>query len=195
MPLWQDGPVTLPARVSIDGHTFTVGTDGMPPTARLLDIIGHGDWWALIPGLCDQDTTGWLTWRLMLHQDRFELVDVWSAATELGGKLAGTGSWWAATRLLGTALGDWLSFDGWCLRHGYSPLDGPLWRISAAVYSMMRERRVVPGKPDQTVTAFERLHREIFDAPPGAPRSVPLWTPADEAAAFRRAMAAIGPGG
>lgn len=194
MRLWKDGPVTLPARVSIDGYTFTVGDRAMT-TAELIDIIGFGDWWGLIPTLVVEDEARhWLNARMCLHRERFEMVDVWSAATQLGGALSGTGSWWAATRLLGTALSDWMLFDGWCLEKGFSPLDAPLWRTCSAAYQMLRNQRVVPGQRDQTVSAWERLHREIFDAPLNAPRSVPLWSAGDEAAAFRKGMAAIGSG-
>lgn len=160
-------------------------------TAQLLDIIGHGDWYALIPRLCDAETQEWLFTRLMLHRDALELPDVWECATTLAGKLAGTGSWWAARRLLGTALSDWLTFDGWCLQRGFSPLDQPLWRTSAAMYTMLREQRVVHGKPDATRAAWDKLHRELYDAPRTAPRAIARWTPADEADAFRRSMAAI----
>lgn len=161
-------------------------------TAQLADIIGHGDWYALIPGLCDEDARTHLMARVMLHTENLELADIWACATELGGRLAGTGSWWAATRLLGHALADWTLFDGWCIKHGYDPLAGPLWRICSAVYEMLREQRVVSGKPDATRTAWEQLHRDIYDPPASAPRSVPMWTPDDEAAAFRKSMAAIG---
>jgi hypothetical protein len=164
-------------------------------TADLIRLIGFGDWWSIIPGLCDDQTREWITMRLMLHTETLELADVWKCATDLGGRLAGTGSWWAAYRLLGIALSDWMLFDGWCLKRGYSPLDGPLWRVCAAVYTMAREQRVVSGKPDQTKVAWEKLHTELYAPPKSAPKAIARWTPKDEAAAFAQSMRAISASG
>lgn len=194
MQLWAGGPVTLPARVAVDGYAFTVGSAPID-TAKLIDLIAHGDWFAIIPGMVDEETYSHLITRVMRHTEPLELADLWKAATDLAGRLAGTGSWWAAKRLLGTAVSDWITFDGWCLKRGFSPLDAPLWRVTSAMYTMMRDQHVVHGKPDQTTLAWEKLHAQLWMAPATAPRSVPLWTPADEAAAFARSMAALGPGG
>lgn len=188
MRLWRGGPLRLPAHVTVDGRTFTVGS---APTHVLLDHIAHGDWWSVLPGLVDDDTRQWLLSRLGDPTDRFEVVDLWIVSTNLAAQLCGVSSWWAAKRLCGSAVNGWQHFDGWCLNRGYSPLDGPLDRIVTAVYTMLREQRIVTGNQAETRVAWERLDAELHQAPPNAPVQVPLWTAADEAAAFTKGMAAI----
>lgn len=164
-------------------------------TPDLIQLIAFGDWWAIIPGLCDDETKEWLLTRLMLHTETLELADVWKCATDLAGRMAGTGSWWAAHRLLGVAVADWMTFDGWCIKRGFSPLDAPLWRVCAAIYTMLRDQRVVSGSADKTKIAWEKLHAELYDAPRGAPKAIPRWQPKDEAALFAQSMRAISASG
>jgi hypothetical protein len=165
------------------------------PTADLIRLIAFGDWWGLVPGLCDSETRDWITTRLMLHTETLELADVWACATGLAGRLAGTGSWWAAYRLLGICVTDWMTFDGWCLKQGFSPLQEPLWRVCTAAYTMLRDQRVVSGNADKTKVAWEKLHAELYDAPKAAPLAIPRWQPSDEAALFRQSMKAISASG
>lgn len=189
-PLWKGGPVQLPTTVMLDGQPLRIK---YATTATLLDVIGRGDWWSLIPGLLPAEDAQWINLRLVNNDDDLEMNDVWHCATELGGQLAGTGSWWAATRLLASARNDWLSFDAWCLQHGYDPLNGPLWRISAAMYSIRQAGVVVHGKPDETEAALDRLRADLWMPPLHVAGE--RWTPQDEAAAWQKSMAAIGASG
>lgn len=171
--LWPGGPAVLPATVAVDGVEYVLEER---TTLALLHIVASGNWLDIVPGMLSAADQHALTVRVTDPDDPLDYRDLFEVASVAGARLAGAihtpGSgpgvpvWMGAVRLLRTVVVKWLAFDGWCLTQGYTPLEGPLWRITAASYRWLRDARSDPGAdPKRLALALAQLDAEIWAAP------------------------------
>lgn len=192
---WPGGPVSLPARVALDGELYEVTAR---PTHELLHILAASHWPSLLPnGLRPADRLR-VARRLYDPADALDLPHLWQAATVLGGRLAGVhvdeghdpgAAWWPATRLAAMATRHWMSLDGWAAVHGVDLLRSPLSRLIAVTWQFAVEHRPTEGaSKDAKQIPVESLRERIWTPPAAHRKQVMKFTPAQERAA---ALAAI----
>lgn len=200
--MWATGPATLPATVELDGQVYTLREAS---TAELFGWIAAGNWLAIFPGLLDDADAEALARRINSLDDPTDYADLYEVATVAAARLAGAiwsatdksepaPSWPGALRLLHTAAARWVKFEGWCVSHGYEPLAGPLWRITAAAYQWLYERWDATSDPKRKAVDLQRLDTSIWLTPltPTAVTSAPALArhTVDQERAAARAMLA-----
>lgn len=168
-------PLRLPLDVGIDGRAIALrGADD----ADLWHLAADSDWRGLLPGLAGEEDRRWLWARLGDPDDPFDVPDLARAARGVLSALSGT-AWWVAERVAGACVRDGLMFTAWCAGRGLDPYRMPLHLLAGAGLSFLYE-----GVEDTAA-----LDRSLWTPPAGA--GLARWSPRQEAAAFRDAMASL----
>lgn len=189
-PMVTFGPVDsglLP--FTVDGRTYALT---IPGDGRLLaGWAATGTWTALVPGCLHPDYTAEFYDRLGDPADPLGLRACHHIALGLSEEVFGV-PWWAAARLCATLSQSWRFFGAWAVQHGFNPAGEPAHRIVSAALAWVASRV-------QDEKEARRVEQEIFmpPKPTGKKRmkAMPGFSPAEQDAAFRAAMAALGPGG
>jgi hypothetical protein len=150
----------------------------------------EGNWPRLVPwGLAPWCRNDFLN-LLMDPVGRVDLTVCHRISVEIAPDIYGV-PWWTAGRLAASATEHWNAYASWCVKHAFNPAGEPAHRVAASVLAWLRAG--VHEEKDS-----QKLERALF-APPRPSRktraSVPGFTPADQAAAFKAAMAQLGDGG
>lgn len=192
----------LPERLNAFGPVdcgrlpFTV--DGV---AYALDIPGDGRmlagwavagaWTALVPGCLHPDYEEEFYDRLADPHDALGLRACHHIALGLSEEVYGV-PWWAAARVCATVQQSWRYFGAWAVSRGFNPQGEPAHRIVSAGLAWIASR--VEDEKEA-----RRVENEIFMPPkPQAKRrmkAMPGFSPQEQDAAFKAAMAALGSGG
>lgn len=174
---------------TVDGRTYALD---VPGDGRLLaGWAASGMWTALVPGSLHPDYEEEFYDRLGDPTDPLGLRACHHIALGLSEEVYGV-PWWAAARLCATAQTSWRFFGAWAVQHGFNPAGEPAHRLVSAVLAWV-------GSRVQDEKEARRVEHEIF-APPkplGKRRmkAMPGFSPAEQDAAFKAAMAALGSGG
>lgn len=189
-PLVVFGPVDgglLP--FTVDGVQYALD---VPYDGRVLaGWATSGMWTALVPGCIHPDYEQEFYDRLGDPQDPLGLRACHVIAMGLSEEIFGV-PWWAAARLCATALQSWRYFGAWAVQHQFNPTGAPAHRLVSATLAWVASRV-------QDEKEARRVEAEIFmpPKPMGKRRmkAMPGFSPAEQAAAFKATMAALGPGG
>lgn len=183
------GPVDGgPLPFTVDGHTYTLE---VPHDGRLLaGWATSGGWTNLVPGCIHPDDETEFYDRLADPRDKLGLRACHHIAMGLAEEIYGV-PWWAAARVCATMLESWRYFGAWAVEHGFNPSGAPAHRLVSAGLAWL-------GSRVQDEKEARRVENEIFlpPKPTGKRRmkSMPGFTPAEQDAAFKAAMAALGGG-
>lgn len=184
-------PAQLPARLLIDDDEYTLPAWDTRTMMRSLSLKEPANWWNLAPGrLADADREH-LIRRLIDPADVLDIDELEERVTDALGRVCGM--WfWAASRLAATLTGNWMRFDGWCARRGFTPFDQPTSRVLAAGYEWIvsnceKERQI------------QQVDSELWAAPPPKLPSGRLrdatpsgWDDRREESTFMSAMSQLG---
>ncbi|MFE7963422.1 hypothetical protein ACFU0X_10265 [Streptomyces cellulosae] len=114
-------------------------------------------------------------------------------AVELAPDIYGV-PWWTAGRVAASMSAAWDRYASWAVTRGFDPAREPAHRVTASGLAWMRA-----GMSEEKES--ERLEQMLFVPPrptrkpsPEQARKVPGFTPAEQAAAFKAAMASLGSG-
>lgn len=174
---------------TVDGHTYALD---VPPEGRLLaGWAATGTWTALVPGCIHPDYTEEFYARLADPRDALGLRACHHIALGLSEEIFGV-PWWAAARLSATVQQSWRYFGAWAVQHGFNAQGEPAHRLVSAALAWLASRV-------QDEKEARRVEQEIFTPPKAMSKrrmkAVPGFTPQEQDAAFRAAMAALGSGG
>ncbi|MGI5292826.1 hypothetical protein ACQEVF_57280 [Nonomuraea polychroma] len=174
------GPPGLPRPFIVDGEPYTLTNPG---GHILAGSVAAGNWYAVVPALVDEPGRARLLGRLSDVNDPLTLKWLWRIATGTLAEAVGL-PWHVQVRLCATVHAKWVWFDGWCIRHGFSPRTEPYERIVAAAHAWLAE---ASGKPDE----WEKVERNLWTIPPGDALLIgdqtPPWLAAEEARLFELA--------
>lgn len=183
------GPVDggrLPFTVGGKPYALEVPYDGRV----LAGWARAGAWTSLVPGCIHEDYEKEFYDRLADPRDPLGLRACHLIAMGLSEEIFGV-PWWAAARLSATALESWRYFGAWAVEHQFDPSNAPAHRLISAVLAWI-------GSRVQDEKEARRVENEIFlpPKPQGKRRmkAVPGFTPAEQDAAFKAAMASLGGG-
>lgn len=183
-------PAPLPFTFRIDGAPYTITPHSPRWWMRTLAAEAPGCWWHVIPLGLDEAGRRRLLGRLFDPEDALDLDDVEDIAVRVLTTVMGM-DMWAAHRLMASAYGNWLVFDGWCATKGGN--DPAQVSHPARIASLAYTWRLSHCEKQQDLT---KLDNEIFAPPPlrtaaGRLRDqAPVgWDDAREAAAFESAVA------
>lgn len=168
-------PRRLPLDITVDGQALQVGA---AEPADLWQWCAEDNWRALVPGLLPAPQRRWLWARLADPDDRLDLPDLARIGRGVVAALTGT-TWWAALRVAAAVEHERLMFTAWCAQRAMDPQAMPLHLLVGAGVAWMYE-----GVDD-----VDRLERALWTPP--ARVAGPRWTPQQEAASFRDAMASL----
>jgi hypothetical protein len=172
------------------------------PAGELLHALAVGEWSRLVPiGIRRRDRYR-LAMRLYDPGDALDLPHLWQAATALGGRLAGIAvdeghdpqaAWWPAHRIAAYVVGNWLLFDGWCVRRGFDPNTATVPRVIAAGWQFAIDTRPAEGTgKDEKPVSVDSLRAKFWTPPGGHRRQVMRFTASQEResalAALREAL-------
>lgn len=192
----------LPERLAVfgpvDGGILPFTVDGVqyaldvPYDGRLLaGWASSGAWTALVPGCLHPDYEAEFYDRLGDPHDMLGLRACHHIALGLSEEIFGV-PWWAAARLCATVMESWRFFGAWAVTHHFDPAGQPAHRLVSAALAWV-------GSRVQDEKEARRVENDIFlpPKPQGKKRmkAMPGFTPAEQDAAFKSAMAALGGGG
>jgi hypothetical protein len=174
---------------TVDGVTYAID---VPGDGRLLaEWAATGSWTALVPGCITEPYREEFYDRLADPHDALGLRACHHIVLGLSEEIFGV-PWWAAARLSATVQASWRFFGAWAVSHGFNPSDEPGHRVMSAALAWI-------GSRVEDEKEARRVESEIFTPPKpmGKKRmkAMPGFRPEEQAAAFRAAMAALGPGG
>ncbi|RZF02828.1 hypothetical protein C0R05_31940 [Streptomyces albidoflavus] len=99
--------------------------------------------------------------------------------------------WWTAGRVAASISAAWDRYASWAVTRGFDPACEPAHRVTASGLAWLRSSASEEKEA-------ERLEQMLFTPPRPSRRvpkaSVPGFTPAEQAAAFKAAMASLGTG-
>lgn len=191
-------PQRLAAFGPVDGGLLPFTVDGqqyaleVPYDGRLLaGWATAGAWTALVPGCIHPDFRTEFYDRLGDPHDALGLRACHHIALGLSEEIFGV-PWWAAARLCATILESWRYFGAWAVSHQFDPATASAHRLVSAALAWIASRV-------QDEKEARRVESDIFlpPKPQGKKRmkAMPGFTPAEQDAAFKAAMAALGGGG
>lgn len=198
---WPGGPVELPATISIGGEKYRV----RPISDRdALAALGTGQWTRFVPeALTGRDRVR-IAQRLYDPTDGLDLPHLFTAGAGIAARLAGlapddgepvTATWWPATRIAGTVMSAWMTFDGWCMRRGFDPAAAPLRRVIAAGWQFMIDfRDTEDGTPDGKQISVQALRDKTWAQPTPTGRRRLRFTASQERSAALAALRESLPG-
>jgi len=180
-------PAPTPLEFTVDGETFTLGSQSTRWWLRVLSYEAPGCWFSIIPLSLESASRSRLLERITDDSDRFDLDELEKVAEEVVGVVLGM-EFWAGHRLLRLASSNWLMFDGWCLSKGIDVMALPPGRVASAVYGW----RMASCQKESDKA---KIDSEIFGPPPlraasgrlrdQAPRG---WDDRAESSAFMTAV-------
>lgn len=128
-------PAVWPPRIALDGHTLSYGH---VPDTKLLLHIAVDNWAAIIFEPLAEDDKQYLFERLSDPDDSLTLARIRHITNSTVAAISGT-TYQAAKRLAEHAIGNWFTFDGWCVMQGFDPNTAALHRIMAADFRFQME--------------------------------------------------------
>lgn len=135
-------PPALPHRGPV---TFRIDHDryDLPdiPTTAWLDALAYAMpacWAMLCPGWLPQHQHARLEQRLSSPRDKLDVDHLEKHSMTVLGAIAGV-EFHVAQRLILSARGDWMAFDGWCAQRGIDPYAIHISRLCAVIYQLRME--------------------------------------------------------
>lgn len=174
---------------TVDGQQYALD---VPYDGRVLaGWAVAGQWTEIVPGAVHPYYRDEFFDRLADPRDALGLRACHHIALGLAEEIYGV-PWWAAERLCATALSSWRYFGAWAAQHNFDPASAPAHRLVSATLAWL-------GSQVQDEKEARRIEQDVF-MPPKPQRksrmkSVPGFTPAEQAASFEATLAALGGGG
>lgn len=124
--LWPGAPVTLPARVRLDGELVEIPSTSTHCLLTWLAVSSPaGQWWMLLMLPAVER-------RIVNPGDTLDYHHLYPLGQALWTGLTGIGDLGLAHRIARRVLTGWLPFAVWCARHGVDPDTATLRRVLAA---------------------------------------------------------------
>ncbi|MFC4328377.1 hypothetical protein ACFPC0_11115 [Streptomyces andamanensis] len=188
MPLGPARPGPLTFTLEGAPYTLVIPADGL----EVCEWARVGNWYALVPGCLDQDSSERF---YGLLGDPYGPVGL-RACARLVHRLARAvygQEWHVAGRLAATAEQHWELFSAWTVTVSFDPEAASAHRLCSAVYSWLRSGC-------QEEKDVRKLEAQLYAPPPLALRRgnkavLPGFSKDDQAAAWQQALATLGPGG
>lgn len=184
------GPVSSgPLEFRLDGvaYTLAIPADGL----MVCGWAATGNWYALVPGSLDAASEDAFYGLLGDPYGPVGLRTCLRLVNGLAQDIYGQ-EWYVAQRLAATAAEHWDMYSAWTVTVGFDPEGAPAHRVCSSVLAWMRSTC-------QEDKDFRRLDAQLYAPPRVAPRRgrklMPGFDRDDQAAAWKRAMAELGPGG
>lgn len=163
----------------------------LPQDGRLVaSWAATGNWPQIFPYCLHPDYEEPVWERMADRYDAFGMRAMWKVVMTIAPDIYGV-EWWSAERMLATAEANWGSFSTWCVGKGFDFTAAPAHMLVSGAWGWITNN----AKDEKE---FAKLQQKFF-APPKPlskkrMKSVPGFTPQEQAAGFQAAMASLGSG-